>query len=114
MADTWTIIDREKLRDGFKPATDIDLLEAAEIGGLVAKFQKDKFNAAKVAFEAAERAARNTGQIDVADLLAENAVVLGNIAKGWGYLDTAQKFVSIYYEDGPLAASYNFAKDEII
>ncbi|MCP4144443.1 MAG: calcium-binding protein, partial [bacterium] len=114
MADTWTVIDREKLRDGFKPATDIDLLEAAEIGGLVAKFQKDKFNAAKLAFETAETAARNTGQFDVAELLKDNALVLGRIAKGWGYLDTAQKFVSIYYKDGALAASYNFAKNEII
>ena len=54
-------IDRDNLREGFEPATDIDLLKAAEIGGKVAKLQKDKFGAAKTAFETAAKAAELTG-----------------------------------------------------
>ena len=46
-------IDRKNLRSGFKPASDADLLKAAEIGSLVAELPESKFRTTVVDFDVA-------------------------------------------------------------
>lgn len=95
---------------------DVSQQELLEIASDIAEFadrNKTAASASQTAFEIARQAAVLEGNLSLATTLASYAGTLGRISNFFKGIDTLEKAIAIYYEDGEQRAAYVLARDAV-